>query len=167
MQSCGRTTGTYFSQDPGYKNRKYRPYCVQIHRWTVFFMKMKLKIWELALILALAITLLCGFVLEKDQAAVSDKLIRIHVVANSDSDTDQAVKLVVRDQIIAVLEPLLADCQTKDQAAAKIQAALPLLTAAARETLRQSGAADYSAVATLTQEQFPTRDYESFSLPAG
>lgn len=126
-------------------------------------MKMKLKIWELAL----AITLLCGFVLGKDQAAVSDKLIRIHVVANSDSDTDQAVKLVVRDQIIAVLEPLLADCQTKDQAAAKIQAALPLLTAAARETLRQSGAADYSAVATLTQEQFPTRDYESFSLPAG
>ena len=124
---------------------------------------MKLKIWELSLIMAVVITILCGFVLNDNRQELSDKLIRLHVLANSDSEEDQAMKLEVRDAVLTVLTPLLADCNSQEEAAEIIGANIETLDKVAEETV---GIED-SVTVTLTQEHYPTREYDTFSLPAG
>ena len=79
---------------------------------------MKLKIWELSLFTALIVALLWGFLLDHRQQALSDNLIRLHVVAHSDIEADQALKYHLRDQVRAVVEPLLASATTRAEAEA-------------------------------------------------
>ncbi len=127
---------------------------------------MKFKIWELALLTALAVTLLCGFVMEDDIEELSEKLIRIHVVANSDSESDQQLKLEVRDEVLNVLEDMLSDANDKEEAARIINDNISLIEEAAKEEILEQGY-PYEVSAKLTVESFPTRDYDTFSLPAG
>ena len=68
---------------------------------------MRLKAWEIALICAFLSVFVCGFSLRREEAALSDKLVRLHVVANSDSEADQALKLRVRDAVLEYLRPRL------------------------------------------------------------
>ena len=70
---------------------------------------MKKRIISTILLVASALTLLSGYALTAEQRALADKLVRLHVVANSDSETDQAVKLQVRDAVLAETRRLLAD----------------------------------------------------------
>ena len=65
-----------------------------------------LRRWELALLLGVACAALLGVWLDGAQAALSDQVIRLHVLANSDSEADQALKLRVRDRILAEAEEL-------------------------------------------------------------
>lgn len=127
---------------------------------------MKLKKWEIALFIALAVTILTGTGLSKEQRTLSDKLIRLHVVANSDSEGDQALKLCVRDRILAELSEKLDGVQSRDEAAEMIKQSLPEIEATAAAEVRRQGY-DYTVRAGLTQETFPTREYDTFSLPAG
>ena len=120
-----------------------------------------LRIWELALLLALCVTLLTGLWAQGRQRTLADKLIRLHVVAASDDPADQATKLAVRDELLAQLEPALRETESAAQAEAVMAALLPELTAAAAAVSGQT------ATVTLTNESFPTREYDSFSLPAG
>lgn len=117
----------------------------------------------LALALALAATAIVATALLREQQALSEKLIRLHVVANSDSEADQAVKLQVRDAVLAVTEPLMEEAE--DPYAA-LSDALPAIESAAADCLAALGVADPVAV-TLGPESYPTRVYESFTLPAG
>jgi stage II sporulation protein R len=130
------------------------------------FLLMKLKKWELALIFALVITFLCGAALSKEQQDLSDKLIRLHVVANSDSEADQALKLHVRDRILAEITPLLNGVTDRSAAAQLIEKRLESLIAASQEIIRKQGYS-YEVTAEIAVEEFPTRDYDTFSLPAG
>lgn len=127
---------------------------------------MKLKKWELALILALGITFLCGATLSREQEALSDKLIRLHVVANSDSKADQALKLKVRDRILEDVASLLGGVTERDKAVKLIDENLDILVRDAKEVVRSEGYA-YDVSASITVEEFPTREYDTFSLPAG
>ncbi len=120
----------------------------------------------LLILLGLAGLFLTGAAAERARAALEDELIRIHIVAASDSPEDQARKLLVRDRILTELSPLLADCGTAAEAQAILLEALPDLAAAAEEVLREAGCTD-AVTASLAVEAFPTRDYEGFSLPAG
>lgn len=115
----------------------------------------KLKSWELALLMALCITFAVGLWAERTQQELAGKLIRLHVIANSDSEHDQAEKLVLRDKVLAILAPALADCRTQDEAAAVIEAH--------RDTLESLGPVEVN----LGYEYYPTRAYDTFSLPAG
>ena len=120
-------------------------------------------------ILALCLLLLagaCGFLLVQRQAALSGKLLRLHVVANSDSDADQALKLQVRDRILETLAPLSAQCRSRDEMAQALTRQLGTLRQAAEQTLRQAGCTDEVSV-QLQREAFPTRYYDGFALPAG
>ena len=65
-----------------------------------------LRRWELALLLGVALAALLGVWLDGAQAALSDRVIRLHVLANSDSEADQALKLRVRDAVLAEAEEL-------------------------------------------------------------
>lgn len=127
--------------------------------------KKALRRWELALLLGLALTLLLGLWLDRQQALLADKVVRLHIVANSDSAEDQALKLQVRDRILAEAEDLLTTgglTETK----ASIEAHLQDLTAVANETVRAAGY-DYVVSASLEDAWFPTKEYESFAFPAG
>lgn len=129
-------------------------------------MKQKLKIWELSLLLALCFTLVTALHAKAQQERLSGELIRLHVIANSDSQADQAVKLAVRDKILEVLSPKLRGVSDRDEARQLVERALPLLSREARLTLLDSGRF-YPAEAKLCFEDYPTRTYSDFALPAG
>ena len=94
------------------------------------------------------------------QQQLAQKLIRLHVVANSDTAEDQRVKLLVRDAVLRAT----AEEETDPEEA--LQNGLPAIEQAANETLNRLGSGDTAKV-SLRRELFPTRDYETFRLPAG
>lgn len=126
----------------------------------------RLRRWELALLLGLATALLLGLWLEREQSDLADSVLRLHVLANSDSETDQALKLKVRDRVLAEAELILPDGASLEVAERKIGENLSRLAAAGAEVVAQEGY-DYSVAASLEETWFPTKEYEDFSLPAG
>ena len=106
----------------------------------------------------------CGTVIA-DRQRLNEELIRLHVVANSDRVEDQELKLLVRDAIITSLRQALADVRDTEQAKEYLQENLPKLQELANKTLDAAGSAQ-QAVVTLCREGFPTRQYNTFSLPA-
>lgn len=101
-----------------------------------------------------------------DKEILHDELIRLHVVANSDSVEDQNIKLQVRDAVIGSLQQAMADATDMDQAREYIQEHLPQIQAAANAVLKELGSDD-SAIVTFMEESFPARQYDTFSLPSG
>lgn len=99
----------------------------------------------------------------QQQQVLSSRLIRFHVVAASDDPLDQARKLAVRDALLPEIAALTADCPDAEAAAAALERGLPDLEATAFAAL---GTGE-SVRASLAEELFPRRDYETFSLPAG
>ena len=97
---------------------------------------------------------------------IYDSVIRLHVIASSDGEEDQALKLKVRDAVLRESEVLLTDCQTREDALAKVQEHLPHLEQAACEALQNENCFD-SVRAELGEEVYPTRNYESFCFPSG
>lgn len=114
--------------------------------------------------------LLCAAVLSAlpvhGEAEIYDSVIRLHVLAASDSAEDQADKLAVRDALLPLTAEGLADCATRAEAAARLEALLPTLEERAEETLRLRGA-EASVTVELGQERYPTRTYEGFCFPSG
>lgn len=101
-----------------------------------------------------------------DSARLRHDILRLHVVAASDSAADQAIKLDVRDAILASLEDGLKDLTDPDEALAYVQMMLPKLEQAANRVLTASGFEESAAV-ELKREAFPVRQYDTFSLPSG
>lgn len=101
-----------------------------------------------------------------DRETLNEELLRLHVVAASDSEEDQAVKLRVRDAVIESLSGDLAKISDIEQARAYIEDNLPKIQQTANEALKALGY-DETTVATLKEEVFDTRYYDTFTLPAG
>ena len=125
-----------------------------------------LRTLELALAVAVACTLLWGALSLGRQEALADRVVRLHVLANSDSEEDQALKLQVRDSIIGCAEDILRSSHDRQDAEDRLARALPELERLAADTIAQNGY-DYSVTAELKDTAFPTREYEDFALPAG
>ena len=118
-----------------------------------------------ALLAALSVSVLVlGLVLSYQQRVLADKLIRLHVVADSDSAEDQRIKLCVRDAVLRCTDSVLGNKPEDPKAA--LQAALPDIETEANRCLRREGSPRRAKV-TLREELFPTREYINFSLPAG
>ena len=115
---------------------------------------------------ALLLAVLVAALPVRGERAIYDGVIRLHVLANSDSAEDQAIKLKVRDAILSEAEKLLADCTSEDEARGKIEAHMPQLEAAAERVLIENGF-DYGVAVTLDREYYPRREYEGFYLPEG
>ena len=126
---------------------------------------MKKKLFCLGLALVLAAGIGCAGLLAQQQA-LADKLIRFHVVADSDDGADQSRKLAVRDALLKELEPMARSARDRDQMLSAVEQALPALRQRAEDTLRAMGCAD-SVTVRLGKELFPTRVYDTFTLPAG
>lgn len=127
---------------------------------------MKLRLWELSLFVALVLAILWGALLERQQTELAAQIIRLHVVAHSDTAADQALKHRVRDGVRAEVEPLLTGVTSRAEAEAKITGHLPRITVIAAAVVHDWGG-NYPVQAALTRERHPTRAYETFTLPAG
>ena len=75
-----------------------------------------LRLWECALLLAFSLTLVTGVWAAGSQSALAGQVVRLHVIANSDSDADQALKLQVRDAVLSAAAPLLEGVSDQSQA---------------------------------------------------
>lgn len=101
-----------------------------------------------------------------DSGDLRENLLRLHVVGASDSEEDQAVKLQVRDAVLASLEEGLRDMTDPRAAYDYVARMLPQVETAANRALAAAGFTETVQV-SLTEEAFPTREYDTFSLPAG
>ena len=101
-----------------------------------------------------------------DRQKLKNELVRLHVVAASDSEEDQAIKLQVRDAVLENLQDGLAGAADIEAAKAYIESQLPKLESVANEVLAAAGCGDLATV-SLQVEEFAARVYDTFSLPAG
>ena len=99
-------------------------------------------------------------------SAFCEEFLRIHVRADSNDEQAQAVKYKVRDCVVEYLTPLVAEYHTKAEAVAGLQSKLPQIQRLANALLQREGF-DYGATVSLTNEEFPTRVYDGYVLPAG
>lgn len=125
-----------------------------------------LKLVKLAVVGALIVGAFQLGGIARDQKMLTEEVIRLHVVANSDSEEDQALKLQVRDAVIALLEEASEQMPSKEEAYAYIEGHLDEIAAAANGVIEAAGFSDKITV-TLLQEEFDTREYDTFTLPAG
>lgn len=116
--------------------------------------------------LTLAAVLMISCCLIRDHRTLRDELIRLHVVGQSNSEKDQSIKLSVRDAVLKTLNEALNDLPDMGQAKQYIASHLPQIEEAANNALRKLGV-DSKAVVSFLKEEFPSRDYDTFSLPSG
>lgn len=129
-------------------------------------MKYKLKKWEVALLSGILVAALMGAYLDREQAALADSVIRLHVIANSDSRADQELKYQVRDRILTEAAALYQPGDDLQQVRKSMEDNLTLLAQAGREVVEEQGY-DYPVSAKLERTWFPTKKYTDFALPAG
>lgn len=124
--------------------------------------KSKFKVWELSLLIALCVSLCVGTWAQAKQSAISGSLVRLHVLAVSDDEKEQSIKLDVRDAVLEYISPCLDGAQSSEDAKRIINENLGGIKRAA-----ESAAQGRNVTVTLSEEYYPTREYEGFSLPAG
>ena len=109
---------------------------------------------------------LLGFLPIHSEAAIYDNVLRLHVLANSDSSEDQALKLEVRDRILEETATLFKDCKSKDEAREAVESNLDKIREIAEQTVREAGY-EYGVSVSLGEEEYPTKNYEECCFPAG
>ena len=127
------------------------------------FMKKNLKC--VVLCACISVFMWAGGVLA-DRQKLNDQLIRLHVVANSDTQEDQQIKLQVRDAVVVSLTDAMSSLCDIDQARDYLRENLPKIEKTANDCLQSLGV-DHRAVVSLQDELFDTRRYDTFTLPAG
>ena len=103
---------------------------------------------------------------QKNCASLSEKVLRLHVLANSDSEADQQLKLKVRDAILQESDRLFQQSDSKEAAMAQMATHLSDVEQVAERTLRKNGC-DLPVTAALKKVEFNTRTYGNITLPAG
>lgn len=126
-----------------------------------------MKRLELSILLALLFCIAVSFIsFENECEEIRSNVFRLHILANSDSQVDQQLKLFVRDRIIEESENIFSDCHSYDEALSAARRNLPTLEQAARETLLENGCTDNVEI-DVGRSYFSTRVYDNFTLPAG
>ncbi len=114
----------------------------------------------------LCLCMFCSFMPTPQDFEIYENTVRLHVLANSDSDHDQKVKLLVRDAVLCEMECLLANAESYENANTILAENLEHLRAVCNETLASLGESARATI-MLSKENYPTRHYEAMSLPAG
>lgn len=132
------------------------------------------KIMGIITLLITSMFILCGCSYQVDESNciiynyedVSDILIRFHVIANSDSKEDQALKLKVKDNIINYLYPYLQKSQSLQESRDILLSQEAKVQEIAANTIKENGY-NYSVKTELSRENFPEKAYGSIVLPQG
>lgn len=118
----------------------------------------------LAVSLLLTLLVSAAVLFFKDCDTLREEFLRLHILANSDSEEDQRIKLAVRDHLLSL--GLFTEETDKSRTVKAAQAQLPMIEAAANSELLRQGSSD-TAKAELVRMYFTTRVYENVTLPAG
>lgn len=100
------------------------------------------------------------------QKSIAKNIIRLHVIANSDSDADQALKLAVRDEIITSLQEVLQNSNSREQAESLLLSQTPEIEKAAYRVLSRHHS-NYNVKISLCDRYFPIKQYGDLTFPAG
>ena len=103
---------------------------------------------------------------QRQQRAIAEQIIRLHVIANSDTDEDQELKMKVKETIVTYLRGEMQDATSVDEARQAIREHLPEIEEIAAEKMRAEGY-EYTAEATLGESYFPVKEYGDLTFPAG
>lgn len=129
------------------------------------------KIISMSFLIGIAISIAIGAVFSKayadrTQKRIAENVIRFHVIANSDRETDQELKLKVRDSIIGYLNDKLEGCSDRNDSRKIIEENLDEIEQVAQETVRSEGYI-YDVKAEICTDTFPLRQYGDVRLPSG
>ena len=111
----------------------------------------------------------CGILYTRQarlQQTISDKVLRFHVLANSDSEADQNLKLAVRDAVGSFMQEKLTDVENLEECELVVRQSLGEIEEAAAEMIAENGY-DYDVTAELEHTSFPVKNYGSYTFPAG
>ncbi len=133
---------------------KYKKSCM---RWTLAFL-LAAAVWSVV-----ALGAAYGAHI---QGGISEKVLRFHVLANSDTASDQALKLAVRDRILEEYGARLSACQTKAESMAYLQNSRAEIAKIAEAEVAQQGY-DYDVTVSVVREDFPEKQYGDLVFPAG
>ena len=127
-----------------------------------------MKKFEIAMILGfvLSIALTSTFSFASDCSAVRDEVLRLHILANSDSEADQQLKLSVRDRVLGETGELFSGAENREVAQTLAKENLQKIETVARDEISKNGF-DYDVTASLCRMYFETRHYDGYTLPAG
>lgn len=127
---------------------------------------MKLKKFETAMIAGFVIAFMFCLTGICNAESVSDKLVRLHIIANSDSEFDQCLKIQVRDAVLPIVKQITEGTDSVEQAWNSIYSNMDDIKIAAERCIVEHGY-DYSVELAMENAYFPTKNYDGFALPAG
>ncbi len=97
---------------------------------------------------------------------LQEEVLRLHILANSDSEEDQALKLMVRDELLSQAGTLFAGCETPEEIRARAQNQLETIRLIAQHVVEENGS-DAQVRVQLVQMEFDEKQYEEITMPAG
>ena len=141
---------------------------MSFYRYDAYPKGRKMKGFESLLLIGLVFTLFSSGV-NKTVATgneIRSETLRLHIIANSDSEEDQQLKLKVRDAVLEATGELFAEVSGKTEAVAAAEYSANDIKEIAEKTIAEEGF-DYPVQVEVTEMWFETRSYEGFTLPAG
>lgn len=126
-------------------------------------MKLFLKSLCVAFVLTVILSMLP---FETECKEISNEVFRLHILANSDAESDQELKLKVRDKVLEYTESLFENSHSKEEAENAVSDNLQEICNVALKEVRNNGY-DYGVTAEITNMYFTTRYYDSYTLPSG
>lgn len=117
-------------------------------------------------VMILCVTLIITVIPTEAEGAIYEDTVRLHILANSDSEEDQKLKIRIRDDILSEFALRLGDFKSAKEAKESLYSVLPEIEAYSKKKILEYGYS-YSVKATLTEEWYDTREYEDFTLPKG
>ena len=127
----------------------------------------KVKMVIILTFLFFVYTTICAISYANDVSTdIADSVFRLHVIANSDSEVDQNLKYIVRDDLLEYMNTLCANCSSKEEAITVANENIENFKKIALDTIKEEGF-DYSVNVEIGNFEFPTKHYGDISLPAG
>lgn len=102
----------------------------------------------------------------REECRIYDDVLRLHVLAESDSEEDQALKLKVRDRVLMLISDRLGECESVGEAQASVKEMLGEIEREAGDCVIENGY-NYSVSAEIVRESYPRREYGDAVMPAG
>lgn len=106
------------------------------------------------------------FSFAEDYEEITDNVFRLHILANSDSEEDQALKLKVRDKVLEETAYLFDNSKSKEQTALEVESRLDEITEIAESVVKANGY-DYAVKCEVTDMYFDNRVYDKITMPEG
>ena len=141
---------------------------MSFYRYDAYRYGKKMKGFETILFIGIIFTFLTSTINRTVAVGteVRSETLRLHIIANSDSDFDQELKLKVRDRILEATGELFAEVSGKTEAVAAAEYSSDDIKKIAEAVIKEEGY-DYSVQVEVTEMWFETRSYDGFTLPAG